>query len=140
MPLALLAAASGARTMSGLAAIAPGNAARRATRVLAVGELIADKLPNVPDRVDPALILGRVAAGALVGALVGKQTGRNRGTFALVGGLVAFASTHATYRLRRALSQRLPALAAALVEDSIVVGATAAASALLRSTRRRSSQ
>jgi uncharacterized membrane protein len=131
IPLTLLAAASGARTMSGVAAITPGSAAR----LVALGELIADKVSSIPARVDRAPLLGRVAAGAIVGAMVGVRTGRNSGESAIIGGLVAFASAHATYRMRRALSARLPAVAAALVEDAIVVGAAVTGSAMLRSRR-----
>jgi uncharacterized membrane protein len=131
IPLILLAAASGARTTSGVAAIAPGSAAK----AVALGELIADKLPNIPDRVAPAPLLGRVAAGALVGVMIGGRTGRSRGELAIIGGFVAFGSTHATYRMRRALSERLPAAAAALVEDAIVVGAALTGGAMLRSLR-----
>lgn len=131
IPLTLLAAASGARTMSGVAAIAPGSAAR----LVALGELIADKMPNIPDRVAPAPLLGRVAAGAVVGVIAGARTGRNRGESAIIGGLIAFVSAHATYRMRRALSGRLPAVAAALVEDAIVVGAAVTGGAMLRSGR-----
>jgi uncharacterized membrane protein len=134
IPLTLLAAASGARTMSGVAAITPGRA-RSAARLAALSELIADKLPNIPDRVDPALLLGRVAAGAVVGALVANRTGRGRAGSVISGGLIAFASAHATYRMRRALRERLPALAAAVVEDAIVVGAAVAGAAMLRSMR-----
>jgi len=133
LPLALLASASGARTMAGLAAISP----RIPVRALAGAELIGDKVPSAPNRTDPAGLLGRVAAGALVGAVVGSRTGMNRGESAIIGGLIAFASTHATFRLRRALSNRLPAVAAALVEDAVVLGAAAAGAALLRSERRR---
>ena len=122
-PLILLAAASGARTMTGIAA----STTSRAARALAVGELIVDKLPNTPNRTDPALLLGRIAAGAVVGAMVGGRTRRDRVASAVVGGLVAFASAHVTYRLRRSLSRHLPATAAALVEDVIVVGAAALA-------------
>jgi uncharacterized membrane protein len=98
-------------------------------------ELIYDKVPTAPNRVAPALLVGRVAAGAIVGAAVGSRTGRNRAGFALAGGLIAFASAHATYRMRRALSRRLPALSAALVEDAIVIGAVVAGAALLRHDR-----
>lgn len=131
IPLTLLAAASGARTMSGVAAIAPGSAAR----LVALGELIADKVSSIPDRVDRAPLLGRVAAGAVVGAMIGGRTGRSRGESVIIGGLVAFASAHATYRMRRALSERLPAVVAALVEDAIVIGAAVTGAAMLRSIR-----
>jgi len=128
MPLALLAAASGARTWAGVAAISR----RTPTKLFAAGEFIYDKVPTVPSRVAPPLLVGRIAAGALVGATVGRRTGRNRAGSAILGGLVAFASAHATYRMRRALGRRLPAMAAALVEDAIVAGAAMAGAELLR--------
>jgi len=129
LPLALLASATGARTLAGVAAVS-----RRApTRLFATGELIYDKLPSVPRRVAPSLLVGRVAAGALVGVVVGGRTGHNRAGSAIVGGLIAFASAHLTYRMRRALSEHMSPMAAALVEDGIVVGAARAGAALLRS-------
>ena len=131
LPLSLLAAASGARAMAGVAAISP----RIPVKALAAAELVGDKLPIAPNRIAPALLLGRVATGMLVGAAVGGRTGMHRGESALIGGLIAFASTHATYRMRRALSRRLPPLAAAFVEDAIVLGTAAAGAALLRSER-----
>ena len=127
-PLALLAAASGARTWAGVAALSRHTP----TRLFAAGELVYDKVPTVPSRVAAPLLLGRIAAGALVGATVGSRVGRSRAGSAILGGLVAFASAHATYRMRRALGRRLPAMAAALVEDAIVVGAAWAGAALLR--------
>ena len=129
LPLVLLASASGARTFTGVAALA----GRRAPRLFAAGELIYDKVPSVPRRVAPGLIVGRVAAGALVGTVVANRTGRSRTGSAILGGLIAFAGAHLTYRMRRALSERMPAFAAALVEDALVVGAATAGVALLRS-------
>jgi len=115
--------------LAGVAAVS-----RRApTRLFATGELIYDKLPSVPRRVAPSLLVGRVAAGALVGVVVGGRTGHNRAGSAIVGGLIAFASAHLTYRMRRALSEHMSPMAAALVEDGIVVGAARAGAALLRS-------
>jgi uncharacterized membrane protein len=128
VPLALLSAASGARTMTGVAAVSR----RGPVALLAAAELVADKLPSAPDRIDRGPILARVAAGALIGAMVAGRAGGHRGMAAAIGGLIACASTHATFRLRRALSERMPAVAAALVEDAIVVGAAAAGAALLR--------
>ena len=128
MPLALLAAASGARTWAGVAAISR----RTPTTLFAAGEFIYDKVPTVPSRVAPPLLAGRIAAGAVVGATVGVRAGRNRIGSAILGGLVAFASAHATHRMRRALGKRLPPMAAALVEDAIVVGAAVTGAELLR--------
>jgi uncharacterized membrane protein len=131
IPLTLLAAASGARTSAGIAAISR----RTPVRLLAAGEFIYDKVPTVPNRIAPPLLLGRIVAGALVGAGVGGRTGRSRVGSAILGGLIAFASAHATYRMRRALGKRLPPIAAALVEDAIVVGAAVAGAELLRPHR-----
>src|SRR6476659_7029161 len=128
MPLALLAAASGARTWAGVAAISR----RTPTKLCAAGEFIYDKVPTVPSRVAPPLLAGRIAAGALVGATVGRRTGRNRAGSAILGGRRAIEKTHNTYRMRRALGRRLPAMAAALVEDAIVAGAAVAGAELLR--------
>ena len=133
IPLTLLAAASGARTTAGIAATFP----RQATRAWALGELVLDKLPDIPDRIDPRLIAGRVAAGVLVGATVGHRTRHSRVGAAVLGGLIAFASAHLTYRMRRVLGERLPAFSAALVEDVLVVAAAAAGAATLRTGLRR---
>jgi uncharacterized membrane protein len=131
IPLALLAAASGARSVTGVAAIST----HAPLKLLAAGELIADKAPGIPNRVDPGPLLGRVVAGALVGIAVSRYRGGNRSELAVIGGLVALLSAHATFRMRRALSAHLPPVSAALVEDAIVVGAAVAGAALLRSER-----
>jgi uncharacterized membrane protein len=92
IPLALLASATGARTWTGLAAVS----SRTPTRLAAAGELIYDKVPSVPRRVAPSSLIGRVAAGAVLGAIVAGRTGQNRAGSAIVGGLIAFASAHLT--------------------------------------------
>src|SRR6476660_3448334 len=51
--------------------------------VLAIGELIADKLPKTPSRKAPLGFIGRVVSGALCGAAVGAASQ------AVMGGLVA---------------------------------------------------
>jgi uncharacterized membrane protein len=128
IPLAILAATSGARTWSGIAAISR----RTPTKLFAAGEFIYDKVPTVPSRLAPPLLAGRIAAGAFVGATVGRRTGRNRAGSAILGGLVAYASAHATHRMRRALARRLPPMAAAFLEDALVAGAALAGAELLR--------
>lgn len=128
IPLALLASATGARTFSGVAALSR----RTPARLAATGELIYDKVPSAGSRLERRALAGRVAAGAVVGAVVGDRTGSSRVGSAILGGLIAFASARLTYRMRRALSERMPAVAAAVVEDAIVIGAAATGAALLR--------
>src|ERR1017187_10526338 len=51
--------------------------------LLALGELIADKLPRTPSRKSPLGFIGRITTGALCGASLGTPA------HALIGGLVA---------------------------------------------------
>jgi uncharacterized membrane protein len=157
LPLALLAAASGARAMTGVAALARVRArdesatagrgigprvvgkfdreVARAATALAAFELMADKAPHIPDRVDPGPLLGRVAAGAAVGAAVAQMNGVPRRDPAIAGAVIAFAAAHLSFRLRRALAGEMPAFAAALVEDAIVVGVALAGAVALDDVR-----
>ena len=132
----LLAAATGARSMSGLAALARVRASneggdgtsRIATIVssMAVAEFAGDKLPGIPDRTDAIPLLGRVAVGAFVGSTIGGMTGRDRVTAALWGGLTALVAAELSFRFRRELSQRMSPSLAAVVEDVAVVAIAAA--------------
>ncbi len=131
VPLALLASASGARTWAGVAAVS----GRAPARLCAAGELIYDKVPNVPSRLARRGLVGRVVAGAVVGVVVARRTGRSRAGSALLGGLIALASAHLTYRMRAALSARMPATAAGLVEDGLAAGTAVVGARLLRSSR-----
>lgn len=144
--LTLLAAASGARTFSGLAGVARMHATESRPRIVhefnekvagatlacAVLEMMADKAPNIPDRVSPASLFGRVLAGAIVGAVLADGEAGRRRSYAIAGGLIAFASAHVTFRARRALSEEIPGFAAGLVEDAAVAGAVVAATTLRR--------
>ncbi len=124
--------------MAGVAATARGIASRRdgstaqparflgsphvaaTVAALAAVELVADKLPFIPDRTDPAPLLGRIGAGALIGAGIAAVAGGDRAQGTLVGAVAAFAGAHLGFQLRRELAERLPAPVAALVEDTAV--------------------
>jgi len=90
----------------------------------ALGELGLDKTPFLPDRIAPAPLLGRLVFGALSGAVVCSGARRPLGLGAVLGAGGAFLGSHAGYRFRRLLTQRLkvPALAAGLIEDAVTVG------------------
>jgi len=90
--------------------------------VLAIGELINDKLPKTPSRKAPPSFIARIAMGALCGAALGTPSQ------ALVGGLIAgvvgaIAGTLGGYEVRmraaRAFGKDLPI---ALIEDAIAIG------------------
>jgi len=89
--------------------------------VLAIGELIGDKLKWTPSRKIPPAFIARIVSGAICGAAVCSVGGLGIG--ALLGGLGAVIGTLLGYkfrvRLAAALGKDLPA---ALVEDAIAVG------------------
>ena len=57
----------------------------KALKVMAAGEMVADKLPTTPDRIAPPVLLGRLLSGALVG--VGEDALVVAGGAALLRGL-----------------------------------------------------
>src|SRR2546422_5142939 len=91
--------------------------------VLAIGELIADKLPKTPSRKAPPGFIGRVVSGALCGAALGATSE------ALISGLLAgvvgaVAGTLGGYEFRARLVRATGGkdLPIALLEDAIAIG------------------
>ena len=91
--------------------------------VLAIGELINDKLPKTPSRKAPVPFGARVVMGALCGAALGAPSQ------ALIGGIVAgvlgaVAGTLGGYEARTRLVKATGGkdLPIALIEDAIAVG------------------
>jgi uncharacterized membrane protein len=90
---------------------------------LAIGELIADKLPKTPSRKMPGPFIGRIVTGALSGATLGAAVQ------APIGGLVAgavggVAGTLGGYEFRARLVGAIGGndLPIALLEDAIAIG------------------
>lgn len=94
-------------------------------KVLSVTELIADKLPSTPNRIEPAGVAGRCLSGALAGASIYKAVGGKSLTGALIGGATAIAATYGSYYLRKNVVKANhiadPLIGAA--EDALVIGA-----------------
>jgi uncharacterized membrane protein len=90
---------------------------------LALGELIADKLPFIPNRTAFPPLCARALSGAMIGASLyaGEELSPAEG--AVVGGLSAIIATYATYQIRRTLTKTflIPDFIIALVEDSLIV-------------------
>src|SRR3954454_18281333 len=126
---ALLGVATGARTFSGVGALAlhgrlrgarirsaslsgaaplalPGRLGgpriRTAIIVAAAGDLACDKLPFVPARTHPSGLAGRMTTAGVAGYRVGGPSG------AAAGSVIALGSALAGYRARTLLTQRLP--------------------------------
>src|SRR6476659_2048187 len=91
--------------------------------VLAIGELIADKLPKTPSRKAPAPFIGRIVIGALCGAAVGASVQVIIGGL-LAGALGAVAGTLGGYEFRSRLVRAIGGndLPIALLEDAIAIG------------------
>jgi uncharacterized membrane protein len=91
--------------------------------VLAIGELIADKLPNTPSRKAPPGFIARIVTGGISGAAIG--AGSDSWAFGLVLGIIgAIAGTLGGYELRAQLVKATGGkdLPIALLEDVIAIG------------------
>jgi uncharacterized membrane protein len=125
---ALLGAATGMRTCSGVGALAlrrrlGGPRIRLAIITSAAGELVVDKLPGVPPRIQPPQLAGRVGVGAFAGHRVAGLPG------AAAGAAAGLASAFVTYHARRLLSERLPVPdpVVGAAEDVLALGCAALA-------------
>lgn len=92
-------------------------------KVLAAGELIGDKIPNVPDRTVPLEFGARIASGATCGAFLSQTEGESVAAGAVAGGLGAAVGTLAFFRLRQWLTRDLglPDPVVALAEDALAI-------------------
>lgn len=91
---------------------------------MALGELVADKLPFVPNRTSPGPLFGRVVLGALSGAAICVAAGQSSVSGAIFGGAGGVIGAFAGYRARAGLvkKSRLPDWVVALAEDIVAVG------------------
>jgi len=71
------------------------------SKVLAAGEMVADKLPATPDRIKAGGLIARCLSGSLAGACVFKANGSNAAQGALLGFLTAGVATFGSYLLRK---------------------------------------
>jgi uncharacterized membrane protein len=99
--------------------------------VLAIGEMINDKLPKTPSRLIPPQFITRIVTGTLCGVAVGLSTGHM--LFGLIAGAVgSVAGTLGGAKARgfgaKLLGRDLPA---ALIEDVVAVGLAVSAVSLL---------
>src|SRR5438128_1957274 len=86
--------------------VPPGVSGRLALKVLAAGELVADKLPWIPDRTSPVALVGRAFTGAVSGMDVAQRDGGRPEAGAVLGAVSAVAASFAAYHLRRELRRR----------------------------------
>ncbi len=116
-------AVAGLRSMTGPATALRGSKWQRALPLLALAELVVDKLPNVPSRTIPPAMAARIVSGAVSGAVTSKRSGGNRWLGAILGSAGAIGATYLGAAYRKAASERnVPPVFAALIEDALAVG------------------
>jgi uncharacterized membrane protein len=94
----------------------------------AFGEMVADKLPFMPDRTSPTALLGRLLLGGASGALVARAFGENLLVAGALAAGAAYGTTFACYHLRRLLMDELgmDGITSGMIEDTAVVAVAAA--------------
>lgn len=116
---------SGSRSMLAPAMLASNRlppAAFAALKLMAAGEMVADKHPQMPARTDIVPLAGRMMTGAFTAAT--HATADRRVPMAIAGALGGFCGTWLFYHLRRAIIARVgPGVGAGLAEDAIALAA-----------------
>jgi uncharacterized membrane protein len=129
---ALAGAATGLRSTAGVGALVEtgsrgltGAWATEPVRVVAglgvAGELVVDKLPNTPSRLDPPGLLARVAMAAVAGAVIARASDRRLAPAMVVAAGTAVVSARVGHDLRTFAATRIPPLAAAIGEDAVAI-------------------
>ena len=92
--------------------------------VLALMELVADKLPTTPNRTAPRGLIARIVMGGLTGACVAAAGTRGALSGALVGVVGALAGSFGGYQARTGLVKalRAPDFVIAVLEDLLAIG------------------
>ncbi len=148
MAAAGLGAATGLRSMSGLAMASRELAERTgeadalrqwlgrdtvsiALSALAIGEIAADKLPDIPDRIEPGPMAARGFIGAILGAVAGGDDHWIGG--AILGGAAALAAAWIGFSVRKEAgwATGLPDPVIALAEDAVAVAGAREAARLM---------
>jgi uncharacterized membrane protein len=92
--------------------------------LLAIGELIADKLPMTGKRTAPAPLVARIITGGLCGASLLAAVGKSLLAGALLGGIGGIVGAFVGYSVRRRLVNnfRIKDLMVAVCEDAVAIG------------------
>jgi uncharacterized membrane protein len=90
--------------------------------VLAIGELIADKLPMMQKRTAPAPLMARIVTGGLCGACLCAATGQSLIVGAVLGGIGGVIGAFLGYDFRRRLDLHIKDFLVAICEDVVAVG------------------
>lgn len=110
------------RRSDGLPAVLRRRAARSAAAIIDAGELVLDKLPTTPSRLDPPGLASRVVSASLAAAVLARS-GRRRPIPAMaVASACAVAAAKISHDARAALACHIPDPAVAVAEDALAIG------------------
>jgi uncharacterized membrane protein len=100
-----------------------GRRVSTALALLAIGELVADKLPKTPNRTDPPALIMRGISGAFAGAALSGSERNEKIKGAVLGGLAAIGASYGMYYLRAWLVKKtgVPDAVVAIGEDAIAL-------------------
>jgi uncharacterized membrane protein len=92
--------------------------------LLALGELVADKLPKTPNRTAPLGLSARLVTGGVTGACIASAAGLGAFPGGLLGAAGAMVGGFGGYQARKRLVKALgkPDLYVALLEDLVAIG------------------
>jgi uncharacterized membrane protein len=92
--------------------------------LLAIGELIADKLPMMQKRTAPAPLIARIITGGLCGACLCAAVGKSLLAGGLLGGIGGVIGAFSGYEIRKSLANSLHIkdLFLAICEDVVAIG------------------
>jgi uncharacterized membrane protein len=89
--------------------------------VLALTEIVMDKLPNTPNRTAPLGLIARIVTGGFAGACVSLGGGQSALIGAGLGVIGAIVGCFGGYHVRARLAKSLPDFYVALVEDLVAI-------------------
>ena len=92
--------------------------------ILALAELVADKLPTTPNRTTPGPLMARIVMGGLAGACLSVSAGRLFVAGMVLGGIGGVIGAFVGYEVRRRLAHgpKLKDAIIAILEDLIAIG------------------
>lgn len=91
--------------------------------ILAVGELIVDKLPNTPARTAPMGLIARAITGGLCGATLAASSNKSIALGAVLGAVGGIVGAYAGYNIRHGIvvHMNMPDIVIAVIEDLLTI-------------------
>jgi uncharacterized membrane protein len=109
------------RAGSGPARLLTGRGARAMARLAVAAELVGDKLPQTPSRLQPPVLAVRLASGATGAVAVARREGARPAAPFVAGLLGAAGGSFGGFAWRHWADQRVPDWQSALAEDGVAV-------------------